>query len=97
MSAKYTKLLSIPGLDARIVVDADYKWGELGKLLSESYDSEQAKFLEAMGKTLMSLGGNGLMQIQFLADHIGVMADAGAMDAGAIKWFLNELLIRLED
>lgn len=95
MSAKYTTLLTIPGLDARIEVEADYNWSELGTLVAEGYDYEQAEFLDAIAQALYRMGGNGLMQLQYLADRI--LEGLGKYDAGAISWFLNELLIRLED
>src|SRR5690606_8913008 len=38
MSAEYTNLVRVPGLSARVVVDADYHWWDLGELLAEGYD-----------------------------------------------------------
>lgn len=98
MTADYTNLIQIPGIRARVVVDADYDWRALGTLLSDGYDAEQAELLDALAKGLWKSpkGGTygGLMQLQYVADHI--TADAGSYDKEAIIWFLRELLIRLE-
>ena len=39
MSANYTNLIQIPGVMARVVVDADYDWRTLGSLLADGFDA----------------------------------------------------------
>lgn len=98
MSADYTNLIRVPGITARVVVDADYDWKELGALLADGYDGEQAEMLDALAQGLWKQPKGktygGLMQLQYVADHID--RDPGSYDKEAIIWFLRELLIRLE-
>ncbi|ALJ22069.1 hypothetical protein [Microbacterium sp. No. 7] len=94
MSDTITNLIHIPGVQARVVVDAEYDWATLGALLAEGLDSEQAELLDALAQGLWTGDANGLMQLQYIADHITV--DPGAYDKGAVIWFLRELLVRLE-
>lgn len=98
MTAHYTNLIQIPGVKARVVVDADYDWRTLGALLADGFDAEQAEMLDTLAQGLWK-GPNGekftgLMQLQYVADRI--THDAGSYDKEAIIWFLRELLIRLE-
>ena len=96
MSADHTNLIHVPGIQARVVVDAEYDWRELGALLADGYDGEQADLLDALAKGLWGLPtSGGLMQLQYVADKI--TCTPGEYDKEAIRWFLTELLIRLED
>ena len=95
MSAKYTNLIRIPGIQARVVVEADYHWRDLGVLLAEGYDGEQAEMLDAFSAGLRGKVGDGLMQLQYVADAIRNHPDE--YDIDAIRWLLSELLIRLEE
>lgn len=98
MTADYTNLIQIPGVKARVVVDADYDWRALGALLAAGYNTDQAEMLDALAQGLWKepngITYGGLMQLQYVADHI--TNDAGSYDREAIIWFLRELLIRLE-
>ncbi len=98
MTTDYTNLIQIPGVKARVVVDADYDWRTLGALLADGYDAEQAEMLDSLAQGLWKGPKgetySGLMQLQYVADHI--TNDAGSYDREAIIWFLRELLIRLE-
>ena len=95
MSAEYTNLIRIPGIKARVVVDADYHWRDLGALLAEGYDAEQAELLDALSAGLRGKVSDGLMQLQYVADAIRNHPDE--YDIDAIRWLLSELLIRLEE
>ncbi|ALJ19549.1 hypothetical protein [Microbacterium sp. No. 7] len=95
MTDTITNLIRIPGVQARVVVDADYDWRDLGVLLAEGFDGEQAELLDALAQGLWGAQSpGGLMQLQHIADHIG--GDPGEYDKEAIIWFLRELLARLE-
>ena len=95
MTAKYTNLITVPGMNARVVVDADYHWRDLGTLLAEGFDAEQAELLDDLSRGLRTDIANGLMQLQYVADVIREHPDE--YDIDAIRWFLSELLIRLEE
>lgn len=79
---------------ARVVVDASYNWRELGSLLADGFDGEQADALDALSAGLRGKVSDGLMQLQYVADLIRNHPDE--YDLEAVKWFLSELLIRLE-
>lgn len=95
MSADYTNLIQIPGVMARVVVDADYDWRTLGSLLADGFDAEQAELLDNLARGLRGKKSDGLMQVQFMADVTRNHPDE--YDIEAIRWLLGELLIRLED
>lgn len=94
MTDTITNLIRIPGVQARVVVDADYHWRDLGSLLAEGYDGEQAEMLDAFSAGLREKAFDGLMQLQHIADAIRDHPEE--YDIEAIRWFLGELLIRLE-
>lgn len=94
MTDTITNLIRIPGVQARVVVDADYHWRDLGSLLAEGFDGEQAEMLDALSAGLRGKVANGLMQLQYVADAIRHHPDE--YDIEAIRWLLSELLIRLE-
>ena len=94
MSANYTNPIQIPGVTARVVVDADYDWRTLGSLLADGFDAEQAELLDNLARGLRGKKFDGLMQVQFVADVIRNHPDE--YDIEAIRWFLSELRIRLE-
>ena len=94
MSADYTNLVRVPGVQARVVVDADYDWRTLGALLADGFDGEQAELLDNLARGLQGKKFDGLMQLQFVADVIRNRPDE--YDPEAIRWLLSELLIRLE-
>lgn len=95
MTAKYTNLITVPGMNARVVVDADYNWRDLGGILAEGFDAEQAELLDDLSRGLRTDVANGLMQLQYVSDAIRDHPDE--YDIDAIRWFLSELLIRLDD
>lgn len=95
MSDTITNLIRIPGVQARVVVDADYHWRDLGALLAEGFDGEQAELLDAFSAGLRGKVSDGLMQLQYVADVIRNHPDE--YDIEAIRWLLSELLIRLEE
>lgn len=98
MTADYTNLIQIPGIRARVVVDADYNWNELGQLLAEGYDHEQGDLIEALARGLHAMPSDGLVQLQYLADWLKTPGDEDyTYDLDAVRWFLRELLIRLEE
>ena len=90
MSADYTNLIRVPGLSARVVVDADYNWRDLGELLAGGFDGEQADLLESLARGLKEKGVDGLMQIQYISDAMNT-------HHSSVAWFLRELLVRLEE
>lgn len=93
MSEERTNLIKIPGISARVVVDADYDWWGLGELLAGEGDREQGRFLLALSENLQALpGADGLMQLQYLA---GLLKRTG--NGETVMWLLRELLIRLEE
>lgn len=94
MTDTITNLIRIPGVQARVVVDADYHWRDLGSLLAEGFDGEQAEMLDALSAGLRGRVADGLMQLQYVADVIRDHPEE--YDIEAIRWFLSELLIRLE-
>ena len=95
MSAEHINHIEVPGISARVVVDADYHWWGLGELLAEGFDREQADFLLAFAEKIQALpGADGLMQLQYLADLFNSDKDWNKDD---LVWLLRELLIRLED
>lgn len=93
MGAEYTNLVKIPGIRGRLVIDADYDWDVLVGILVDSVDFEQAEFLEALSVGLRDLPAGGIVQLQYIADVIL----GNDYNVEAIKWFLRELLTRLED
>lgn len=99
MPAKFTNLLHVPGFKGRVEIDADYEWRELGAILADGFDYEQANLLDALAKGLRTSPEGkfygGLMQLQYVADHVREHPDE--YDIDAVKWLLSELLIRLED
>lgn len=94
MTVDYTNPIRIPGVMARVVVDADYDWRTLGALLADGFDGEQAELLDNLARGLRGKKFEGLMQLQYVADVIRDHPDE--YDIEAIRWFLSELLIRLE-
>lgn len=98
MSDTITNLIRIPGVQARVVVDADYHWRDLGALLADGFDGEQAELLDALAKGLRNQpegkSYGGLMQLQYVADVIHNNPDE--YDIDVIRWLLSELLTRLE-
>ena len=99
MSDTITNLIRIPGVQARVVVDADYHWRDLGALLADGFDGEQAELLDALAKGIIrnqpeGKSYGGLMQLQYVADVIRNNPDE--YDIDATRWLLSELLIRLE-
>lgn len=95
MTAKYTNLITVPGISGRVVIDADYNWSELGELLAAGNDDEQATFLTYLVCDLQGLGFAGSLQLQYLSDRIKRDQDDEYRIA-PIVWFLRELLERLE-
>lgn len=95
MTANYTNLIRIPGVEARVVVDADYNWRDLGGILAEGFDAEQAELLDDLSRGLRTDVDNGPMQLQYVGDLIHDHPEE--YDIDAIRWFLSELLIRLEE
>lgn len=95
MSANYTNLIQVPGVSARVVVDADYDWRTLGALLADGFDGEQAELLDNLARGLRGKKFDGLMQVQYVADMI--RDNPEEYDIEAIRWLLSELLIRLEE
>lgn len=95
MTDTITNLIRIPGVRARVVVDAEYAWDDLGSLLADGFDGEQADLLQYLSRGLRSKGADGLMQLQYLADLI-LTHDEAEYDADSIRWLLRELLTRLE-
>ena len=98
MSDTITNLIRIPGVQARVVVDADYHWRDLGALLADGFDGEQAELLDALAKGIRDQSegkrSGGLMQLQYVADVIHNNPDE--YDIDVIRWLLSELLTRLE-
>lgn len=99
MSAEYTNLIRVPGMTARVVVDADYDWYALGSLLSEGTDHDQAQLIEAFARGLHDLEGiYGVMQVHYISDMLKTPGDEDyTYDLEAVKWFLRQLLIRLDN
>lgn len=92
MTDRHANLIQIPGVTARVVVDADYDWRALGKLLAGRWNTEQADLLDQLSRALRAQD-LGLMQLQYIADAI--RQDEYSIDS--IRWLLSELLIRLEE
>lgn len=94
MSDTITNLIRIPGVQARVVVDTDYHWRDLGALLADGFDGEQAELLDTFSAGLRAKGSDGLMQLQYVADVI--LNNPDEYDIDVIRWLLSELLTRLE-
>ena len=75
MSDTITNLIRIPGVQARVVVDADYHWRDLGALLADGFDGEQAELLDALAKGLRNQpegkSYGGLMQFGIRYSAVG--------------------------
>lgn len=93
MSAEYTNLIHVPGITGRVVVDADYNWTELGELLADGFDGEQAELINSLAVGLRRKESDGLMQLQYVADLL--RGDTEDYDKEGVIWFLRELLIRV--
>lgn len=95
MTSNYTNLITVPGINGRVVIYADYNWSELGELLAAGSDAEQATFLTSLACDLEDLGYPGLLQLQYLSDLIKRDQDDEYRIAPIVR-FLRELLERLE-
>lgn len=88
------KRLTFDGVTLTISEDIEFDWWELGQILAESGDYDQANLLDAFSSELRGLlHDGGLHQIDLIADLIRQDYSFRKDD---IAWFLRELLTRIE-
>lgn len=85
--------MDIDGISVRSV-EFEYDWEILGHVLARALDREQASFLAVFAGVLSEEAG--VMQIEYLADWLKQWPEDASGDIDALKWFLRELLERLE-
>lgn len=86
---------AIPGISGQITIEPDYHWRELGVVLGNGFDAEQAELMDSFANTLLGLkGSDGLMQLQYVADAI--TGNPEEFNVEGVRWLCRELLIRID-